>query len=425
MAACGASVGPARKQKAKKKDEDELHARKENGPAPTATPEARVLDLGGAPLPPDVRAFYEPRFGRDFRDVRVHSGEAAERFNDDLNAHAFTFGSHIWMGAGASLQPSLLLAHELAHVVQAHSGTPVLRRKEKKDDGPDVYERLNVFATGMDAAALVLAQSGLSLRGAEKLTRRFIGLHPQFLKIYDETGKTLARIKLKETKGLRFVPGVYVVGSHGVTALTINKQEVIGAEAPGRSVIAERPYTADEKAAMAKEQQAATAEHRDVKPGPMQNLNIADLVADPDRLRELTSAPNLLLLYFVPSYEGGESGGGKSEAERRHAYSAPIEASGDGQPPNAPPWPVHLEGPRIAPIGATPTFSAKIDWTANANYSLTSQVISQVGEDIHYRWEMFDVTKYSARMIAADPGARHGRIAESPSEGKNRLQAKA
>jgi hypothetical protein len=76
------------------------------------------LTKGGERLPRDVAEFYETRFGRDLSAVRVHTGETAMRYNDAVNAYAFTYGNHIWLGSGFSPEPSHTLAHELAHVVQ-------------------------------------------------------------------------------------------------------------------------------------------------------------------------------------------------------------------------------------------------------------------------------------------------------------------
>ncbi len=82
------------------------------------------LTKGGERLPPDVAEFYETRFGRDFSGVRVHTGATAMRYNDAVNAYAFTYGSHIWLGPGLPQQPSHILAHELAHVVQQTQPPP-------------------------------------------------------------------------------------------------------------------------------------------------------------------------------------------------------------------------------------------------------------------------------------------------------------
>jgi hypothetical protein len=78
----------------------------------------RAGDSTGQPLPGPTRAFFEPRFGRDLGDVRVHRGPDAAQLSEDLQAHAFTHGSHIWLGSGLSPEPSRVLAHELTHVVQ-------------------------------------------------------------------------------------------------------------------------------------------------------------------------------------------------------------------------------------------------------------------------------------------------------------------
>src|SRR6185503_10528059 len=82
---------------------------------------------GGAPLPEAARRQFEPRFGADFSDVRVHTGPEAAASARELNAHAYTFGSDIVFGDGA-YNPDTgsgrrLLAHELTHVVQQTGAT--------------------------------------------------------------------------------------------------------------------------------------------------------------------------------------------------------------------------------------------------------------------------------------------------------------
>ncbi len=84
----------------------------------TLPPTEGDLVRGGAPLPPDVAAFYERSFGRDLSGVRIHVGHTASHYNDAVSSYAFTYGSHIWLGHGLHPRPSFILAHELAHVVQ-------------------------------------------------------------------------------------------------------------------------------------------------------------------------------------------------------------------------------------------------------------------------------------------------------------------
>jgi len=76
----------------------------------------------GQPLPASVRAFFEPRFERDFSQVRVHIDTHAAESAQTVQALAYTMGSDIFFGAGqyapATTAGQRLLAHELTHVVQ-------------------------------------------------------------------------------------------------------------------------------------------------------------------------------------------------------------------------------------------------------------------------------------------------------------------
>ncbi|WP_375470927.1 DUF4157 domain-containing protein [uncultured Nostoc sp.] len=72
----------------------------------------------GSPLPDEVRTFMEPRFGADFSQVRVHTGNESVQMNQDLNAQAFTHKQDIYFGARKAPAKDVLTAHELTHVVQ-------------------------------------------------------------------------------------------------------------------------------------------------------------------------------------------------------------------------------------------------------------------------------------------------------------------
>lgn len=83
----------------------------------------------GQSLTPATRGFMEPRFGRDFTQVRVHADGNAARLSKQINARAFTVGQDIAFGAGY-YQPNTsggrkLLAHELTHVVQQTGVLPL------------------------------------------------------------------------------------------------------------------------------------------------------------------------------------------------------------------------------------------------------------------------------------------------------------
>ncbi|HET7461249.1 MAG TPA: DUF4157 domain-containing protein [Longimicrobium sp.] len=82
----------------------------------------------GRGLDPATRAFMEPRFGRDFGGVRLHTGPEAARSARGLDARAFTIGQDIYFGQG-EYSPGTqggrrLLAHELTHTVQQSGAAP-------------------------------------------------------------------------------------------------------------------------------------------------------------------------------------------------------------------------------------------------------------------------------------------------------------
>ncbi|WP_224362372.1 eCIS core domain-containing protein [Hyalangium versicolor] len=93
-------------------------------PEPALDTEAAIsaAERGGMPLPGPLRSHFEPRFGRDFGQVRVHVGGEAAEAARGVQARAYTIGRDIVFGAG-QYQPDSeagrrLLAHELTHVVQ-------------------------------------------------------------------------------------------------------------------------------------------------------------------------------------------------------------------------------------------------------------------------------------------------------------------
>ena len=88
-----------------------------------------VLSSPGQPLDTATRAFFEPRFGHDFANVRVHTDAKAAESARAVNALAYTAGNRIVFGAGQSVAPSRLVAHELTHIEQqAASGSASVQR---------------------------------------------------------------------------------------------------------------------------------------------------------------------------------------------------------------------------------------------------------------------------------------------------------
>ncbi|MCK8521388.1 DUF4157 domain-containing protein [Aquimarina sp. D1M17] len=77
---------------------------------------------GGRPLSEPVSNFMESRFGADFSGVRIHTDASAQQMSKQVNAHAFTYGNHIYFNSGKydpdSSSGKTLLAHELTHTIQ-------------------------------------------------------------------------------------------------------------------------------------------------------------------------------------------------------------------------------------------------------------------------------------------------------------------
>lgn len=112
--------------------------------APSMTPGTEsAIDRSrgaGRPLGGDSRGFFEPRFGRDLRDVRVHTDPSAARLASDLGAQAFTVGRDIYFAEGR-YQPGTdsgrsLLAHELTHTVQQRPGAKLADDAEGRPAEP-------------------------------------------------------------------------------------------------------------------------------------------------------------------------------------------------------------------------------------------------------------------------------------------------
>lgn len=111
----------------------------------TAPPSVReALNSAGEPLPPETRAFFEPRFGRDLSEVRVHTGGAADQSARDVRAHAYTVGHNIVFGSGRftlrTYAGRRLIAHELTHVVQQSGSDGFVRGQRDTQRGvPSIF----------------------------------------------------------------------------------------------------------------------------------------------------------------------------------------------------------------------------------------------------------------------------------------------
>jgi len=132
--------------------------------------QVRSVRGGGSPLPDSTRSFFEGRFGQDFSDVRVHTGQEADEAARSINAEAFTIGSDIAFARG-NYQPGTrrgkeLLAHELTHVRQQGGRSRRVDRQEA--DSENAQESQQEDLTGLytgEGVTLQLNQAGSELYG--------------------------------------------------------------------------------------------------------------------------------------------------------------------------------------------------------------------------------------------------------------------
>jgi hypothetical protein len=117
-------------------------------PVVNPTPESRIQSLRGAgqPLPDSTLAFFEPRFGADFGQVRLHTDSKAVATAAALGARAFTYGSDVWLGRGESPANKKLLAHELTHVMQQNNHINLQAAVSTKSPQDVAMDLINAFA---------------------------------------------------------------------------------------------------------------------------------------------------------------------------------------------------------------------------------------------------------------------------------------
>jgi hypothetical protein len=157
----------------------------------------QVLQSSGRPLDPAARSFFEPRFGYDFSQVRVHSDAGAAASARGIHARAYTAGNNLFFGAGeyapSTSQGRALLAHELTHVVQQGGQAQSIQRepaKDKDDEDEDAAPTLNI-PKPIDLTAINTANMcgpGGCVTD-QKLDKRIEDLKDPELKKYEAEGK--------------------------------------------------------------------------------------------------------------------------------------------------------------------------------------------------------------------------------------------
>jgi outer membrane protein OmpA-like peptidoglycan-associated protein len=135
--------------------------RTRSDPVPTIVHD--VLSSPGQPLDFPTRAFFEPRFGRDFSAVRIHADPRAAASAAALRARAYTVANDVVFGDGHYAPDGTpgrgLLAHELAHVVQ-------------QTQGRDARARVTAISTPGDAGELEADSAARRIMSGETIALR-------------------------------------------------------------------------------------------------------------------------------------------------------------------------------------------------------------------------------------------------------------
>jgi hypothetical protein len=137
-----------------------------------------TLRSAGQPLDPETRRFVEPRFGRDFSNVRLHHGGQAAESASSIGAAAYAVGNHIVFGSGyyspGTSHGMAVLAHELTHVIQQGHSNPAApngpaHEREAQDASRSIVNRDATIQIGQSAmvglAAMSVAEARQSLWG--------------------------------------------------------------------------------------------------------------------------------------------------------------------------------------------------------------------------------------------------------------------
>ena len=116
-----------------------------------------TLNGNGRSLTKDEAGFFEPYFGYDFSNVRVHNDSIANQSAQNINALAYTHGNHIVFANNQyqsnSYEGKKLLAHELTHVVQQNSNA--IQPKIIQRDTDDKHNLTSAVLSGNKRLELV------------------------------------------------------------------------------------------------------------------------------------------------------------------------------------------------------------------------------------------------------------------------------
>jgi hypothetical protein len=128
----------------------------------------------GQPLSSESRDFFEPRFGYDFSEVRIHSDTGAAQSAAALHANAYTLGNDIVFNEGRyaphGSEGKRLLAHELTHVVQQSGG-----KDNTGTEGKQGGNALQSEGTAQNAAVSATSGPVIQKEGSDDEDKSWLG----------------------------------------------------------------------------------------------------------------------------------------------------------------------------------------------------------------------------------------------------------
>jgi hypothetical protein len=403
--ACGGSC-----DQCKAKESDDAHGklhRKPDGPqlsrapsspattgieAPSVVEEA--LRSPGQPLDAATRAFFEPRFGHDFSDVRVRTGALAENSARGVNAHAYTVGHDIVFGAGRfapqTREGQRLIAHELSHVIQQETGQNVGKVRRAPGDG---HKDPSVAGVPDDAAEMwkdVVAQRHFQQSEGNVTFAR--------MKIADGEGRTVVNILVESDKT-----------AHAEEKAIQIARAQLGAtkKLPGGKITFVTDQTVCSLAGRCRQQISKFAEELEVQEATATVFSRAALPAEPGDVATPKATAKKVTKQVVEGIElnsetetiysrggtGGPSGGTGSPPGKTPSPSD-VQAGSPGAKPKSP-ADVHEDSPGSKPAAPTDTHEGspggkpaethtdpQVGTAATPQMGRSSQVAIQIGTGI-------------------------------------------
>lgn len=224
------------------------------------SPQGLQAEMGaGRPLESSTRSRMESAFGRSFAGVQLHCDSTGATLAGRYNARAFALGRHIAFGAGeyrpGTLEGDVLIAHELAHVVQQGEAGGAVSSDSSSDQAMEddadrsavsVMARLTGFTGKLPDAktAMTRLKSGLRLQRCPPTsgTRRTInyqgmsegaafGGNCTYCSCESGVPREIEMISRRKQQGDRCPPGVTVDwnGNSAVSATALSQNPCPGA----------------------------------------------------------------------------------------------------------------------------------------------------------------------------------------------------